>query len=115
MIIYLASPFRAATPWLVEQNVREVEKVALEVAFAGHVPLAPHVMYRAYDKTLPDEFWLAATLRLLERCDAILMLPRWRESAGARAELKHAQSLKMPVFYDLTALVRNAGEVEAMR
>lgn len=30
-VVYIAGPFRAATPWLVEANVRRAEEVALAV------------------------------------------------------------------------------------
>ena len=92
MIIYIAGPFRGATPWDVERNVRIAEEASLEVARAGHVPLCPHTMYRHFDKSLPDAFWLDATLALLTRCDAILMVGAWRDSKGAVAELRAARA-----------------------
>lgn len=100
MIVYLAGPYRAKTPWEVECNVRRAEEASLSVARSGHVPLSPHVLYRFFDKTLPDEFWLHATLELLDRCDAILMLPGWESSAGATAELERARKkFGMKIFY----------------
>lgn len=94
-VLYIAGPFRAANAWLVEQNVRRAEEAALRAAELGWVPLCPHSMTRFFDGTLTDEYWLAATLELLRRCDAILMLPGWQGSAGARAE--HAEAVRLGV------------------
>jgi len=101
VIIYIAGPFRGKTPWEVHRNVHAAEYAALEVARKGHIPLAPHCLYRNFDKALPDEFWLAATITLLERCDAIYMLPRWELSQGATAEHQRATDRGMRVFYEM--------------
>jgi hypothetical protein len=101
MVIYIAGPFRASTPWGVHCNVANAEIAALEIAKRGHVPMVPHCMYRNFDKALPDEFWLAATITLLERCDAILMLPGWERSQGAIAEHQRATDCGMRVFYEM--------------
>lgn len=97
-VVYVAGPFRAKTPWGIEQNIREAETLALEVARIGAVPLCPHTMYRFYQESLPDEFWLEATLELLRRCDAIVLSPRWRESTGSKGEREEALRLGLPVF-----------------
>lgn len=89
-LIYIAGPYRGETPWHVEQNIRAAEEIGLDVARLGAVPVIPHTMYRHYDKSLPDVFWLEATLQLLDVCDAILLLPTWESSAGARYERDHA-------------------------
>lgn len=97
-IVYIAGPFRGETPWAVEQNVREAEALALDVARAGFIPLCPHAMYRHFDKSLPDAFWLEATRELLVLADAILLLPHWQESAGARAERDLAEEIGLPIW-----------------
>lgn len=103
-IIYVAGPFRGPTPWDVECNIRQAEELALQVAKAGAVPLVPHTLYRFFDKSLPDEFWLDATSDLLRRCDAVLLGPRWAESSGARAEKALAEKIEIPVFDSFAAL-----------
>lgn len=97
-VVYIAGPFRANLPWHVELNVREAELWSAHVARVGGVPLCPHTMYRFFDKMQPDEFWLEATSELLRRVDAVLMLPEWELSEGAREEMQLAIRLETPVF-----------------
>jgi hypothetical protein len=97
--VYIAGPFRGETPWLIEQNIRHAECVALSVARLGAIPLCPHTMYRFYQDSLPDEFWLAATRELLRRCDAIMLCRGWQNSAGSRREKVLAEEIGIPVFY----------------
>jgi hypothetical protein len=103
-IIYIAGPFRAPAAWGIEQNIREAERVGLEVARVGAVPLIPHTMYRHFQGACSDDFWLQATSDLLRKSDAVLLLPRWRLSAGARGEERLARTLGLPVFHSLAAL-----------
>lgn len=97
-VVYVAGPYRGPNPWAVEQNIRLAEEVAFTVAQAGCTPLCPHSMFRYFDKTLPDAFWLTATLELLDRCDVVLMVPGWRRSEGACDERKRAEEKGLPVF-----------------
>jgi hypothetical protein len=106
-LIYVAGPFRGPNSWVIECNVREAETMALEVARMGAVPLCPHSMTRFFQGTLPDEYWLEATLEMLRKCDAVVFTARWSQSAGARAENEEAKRLGLPRFFadhGLTAL-----------
>jgi hypothetical protein len=86
-VIYVAGPFRGETPWQVEENIRIAERTGLRVAKAGHIPLIPHTMYRFFDGSASDEFWLEGTQELLRRCDGIVMSVGWERSSGSKAEL----------------------------
>lgn len=97
-VIYVAGPFRAKTPWEIEQNIRDVEALALKIARYGAAPLCPHSMYRYYQNSLPDEFWMEATLELMRRCDAVVLSLRWKGSAGSKGEREEALRLGLPVF-----------------
>lgn len=104
-LIYIAGPYRAKTPWLVEQNIRAAEEVGAAVVTlgAGAYPIIPHTNTRGYFEALCDdaEYWLGATLELMRRCDGVLTMETWRESSGATAERKEALRLGIPVFKSL--------------
>jgi hypothetical protein len=84
--VYIAGPYRGKTSWEVENNIRNAENAGFDVALLGAVPVIPHTMYRHFNGTLEDDFWLRATLSLLKRCDAMLLIPGWRRSEGSLAE-----------------------------
>jgi len=97
-LIYVAGPFRAPTPWAVEQNVRRAEEVALVVARFGGMPVCPHANARYFDGQCTAEFWLNGTVRMLERCDGAVFLPGLDTSKGEAAEWDRAFSLSLPRY-----------------
>ena len=97
-LVYIAGPFRAKTPFLIEENIRSAERIGLKVCEYGAVALIPHTMYRFFQNSLPDDFWLDAGLDLLRKCDAIVMGPGWTTSTGSCREREVAVLLKLPVF-----------------
>jgi hypothetical protein len=97
-IIYIAGKYRGPTPWAVEQNIRAAEEVAAKVIEAGHMPLCTHKNTAHMEGLADDAFFLAGTMELLPRCDAVLCVSNWRVSVGARAEVEEARRLGVPVF-----------------
>lgn len=105
--VYVAGPFRAASGWSVEQNVRRAEAVGLEVAEEGAVAVVPHAMYRHFNGVLPDEYWLEATLDLLRACHGVLLVDGWERSVGARGELEEARRLGLALHVHWDASPRS--------
>ncbi len=97
-LVYIAGPYRHRHAWGREQNIRAAERMGLKLANAGAVPVIPHTMYRHYDGTIEDAYWLDATMQILERCDAVVLCTGWRDSEGSRAEAKRAAELGIPVY-----------------
>lgn len=98
-LVYIAGPYRAATRWQEEQNVRRAEEYGRAVSILGAYPLVPHANTRPYfGGEIPDEFWLEGTLELMRRCDAVLLIEGWENSNGTRAEKLEAERLSIPVF-----------------
>lgn len=51
---------------------------------------------------LDRDDWLAIDLKVLEKCDAIFMMPGWRRSEGARMEYEKAKELELTIHgFDL--------------
>jgi hypothetical protein len=96
--VYIAGPFRAETAWLIEENIRNAERVGLLVASMGAIPFIPHSMYRFFSGEKSDEYWLEATLELMRRADALVLCRGWRDSSGSRGEFEEAKRLGMPIF-----------------
>lgn len=100
-LVYVAGPYRAETREGVELHIQTARAVGLQVARKGWCPVIPHTMLAHLDAAAPsiaDQFWLDATLELMRRCDAVLLLPGWTQSSGTRAEVAEAQRLGLPVF-----------------
>lgn len=96
--IYIAGPYRGANAWEVERNIRRVEELGFRVAEMGGLPVIPHTMYRYWDGTLTDDFWLACGIKLLDVCDAVCVVTGYANSRGTLAEIKHACEIGKAVF-----------------
>lgn len=90
-LVFIAGKFAGANAWEIACNVHAAEAAALRVARLGGMPIVPHSLGQHMFGTLPEEFWRAGCLQLLSRCDGILLLLSWLDSAGARAESNYAQ------------------------
>jgi hypothetical protein len=97
--VYVAGPYRGINSWEVEQNIRSAENYGMQIAKVGAVPVVPHTMYRFWNGTQTDQFWLNATLEILKRCDAIFMCPNWIDSNGSQSEHNFAKNNEIPIFY----------------
>jgi hypothetical protein len=103
-VVFVAGPYRAITPWEMEQNIRLAEGLALAIWGLGAVALCPHTMNRFFQTMVPDHVALEGVLELLRRSDAVYLLVGWERSSGTRAEKAEAERLGIPVFQDMGLL-----------
>jgi hypothetical protein len=105
-VVYVAGRFRGPTAWEIHRNVFAAEHAAMAVAKAGAMPLCPHANTANFHGTCTDAFWLAGTLELLRRCDAVFNFDPARalESVGTQGEIAEARRLGKPVFESIEAL-----------
>lgn len=97
-VVYVAGPLTGKDMWEVRQNVHLAEDWGMAIAELGGVPLMPTSNTEHFYGTLTPEFWYAATIELLKRCDAIFLIEGWTRSKGAVAEREEAQNLGIPIF-----------------
>ncbi len=105
-LVYVAGPYSGATREAVEANIRVAEELGLEVARLGACPVIPHTntSHPKFEEIQGYEFWIAATAKLLTRCDALVTTTNWEHSRGARGEVRLAQEREMPVFHSIGEL-----------
>lgn len=106
-LIYVAGPYRAATRDDIARNIDAARVVGISAAALGWFPVIPHANTAHMELDLPglgDAFWLAGTLEMMERCDAVVLVPGWQNSAGTRGEIIRAEELGIPIFRTLDTL-----------
>ena len=114
-MILIAGPYRSGTnddPVLIKKNVEEMEKFALPIFRAGHVPilgewLALPLVELAGSKKIGDaafnEIFHPIALRLLEKCDAVLRVGS--ASTGADEMVRVGRELGLRIFGSLAEIV----------
>jgi len=88
----------------IEQNIREAEKYQISLAndevgfFCGH----NHTEHFSSRKgaTAPEKFYYDLDFQFLMRAaDAVLAMPNWEQSGGARQEIGWAKENGLKIFY----------------
>lgn len=114
MLIYIAGLY---TKGDIDANISAARKVAIEVWESGNWALCPHLNTAHFEQDCRASYedYMAGDLRMIATCDAILMLPSWQESNGAKIEHEYAKSIGLPIYYypDQTALQRHPTEIRA--
>lgn len=110
--VYIAGPYTGDTRWEQEENVRRAEAMGYQVALLGAYPVIPHANTRHYfSDAQPPTFWYEATMDELQTCHALMMVPGWSSSKGAKAEKAEAERLGIPVFIKIRDLNALLGEL----
>lgn len=104
-LVYIVGPYTGADWIKTGENIDRAEEFSFLVAQLGAMPVCPHSLTRrkSIATAQPYEFWIAGTMRLLERCDAAVTAPGWRNSRGSVGEVARAGELGIPVFHGIQA------------
>ena len=97
-MIYISSAYTNADPLEVEKNVAKARAVAQEIIHLGALMFCPHTHSHGFLGLTHSE-WLTLDLKVLNVCDAILMVNGWQKSKGATMEWQFAQLHGIPTFY----------------
>jgi len=98
MIIYIAGLYSVGN---IDENIANARKAAIEVWESGNVAICPHLNTAHFeiDASLDHDDYIDGDLKILARCDAILMLRNWKISKGAKIENLYALEHKIPIYY----------------
>jgi hypothetical protein len=104
IVVYVAGSYSADSHLAREENILRARLAGMKICRLGAVPIIPHSNTAHFDDVADPEFFYQAGLELVERSDALLMLPFWESSSGSRRERQRALDLQIPVFEDISAL-----------
>jgi hypothetical protein len=109
MILYLAGPYSGD----IDQNIAAARAVAIKVWEAGHIAICPHLNNAHFEQdcSLSYDQYIQGDLKIILRCDCVLMLQDWEKSVGARQERLFAIAHDIPVCTEIPPL----NPVEEMR
>ncbi len=91
-------------------NIRRGIHESLMVVEAGFYPFCPFLDFLFYlmppnSIKVSEKLLKKLDFPWLERCDALLVLSKYRKSQGTKDEIARARELKIPVFYSLDDLI----------
>ncbi len=99
--VFIAGPY---TNGDVAQNVKLAMDVANIIIEEGHAPYCPHLTHFLHmNQAQPYEKWLELDKEYLKICDVLIRLKG--NSNGADGEVKLAEKLNIPIFYNLKELI----------
>jgi len=102
-IVLIAGPyFSNGNKKEIEKNVRKAEKyqVALANAHVGFFCAHNHTEHFQEKAKAQEAFYRELDFEFLKRsADAVLAMPNWKKSEGAKKEVEWAIKNNLPVFY----------------
>ena len=103
MLVYLAGPIRPKGDQTLESNINNAKSIALELWKKDYTVISPHansdLPISLADKEVEALRWLNGDLDIIARCDAVVVLPGWEESAGTKGEIEFAKERNIPITY----------------
>lgn len=99
-ILFICGPGKGKDDEEARRNIANAGNMALGLWDAGYPTICPHLNTIGFSGKISDEELLyEGYLRILEVCTLVVLLPRWETSKGARAEVKRAKELGIPIIY----------------
>lgn len=103
-IVYIAGPYTGDGSYeSIERNIREAEKYQIALANKQVGFFCSHNHTGHFGKKgakVPEEFYYQLGMQFLRRAaDAVLVLPGWDSSWGAKREVEWAKQNGLPIFY----------------
>jgi hypothetical protein len=101
-LVYISGPYSADSHNKIWENINAARAVAAKYWKLGYAVICPHQNTLFMDGIVPNshDVFLNGDLKMIESCDAVIMLPGWKESAGASKERDFALKLNKRIVYE---------------
>jgi hypothetical protein len=102
-IVFIAGPLTTGgdgSREYIEKNIKSAEEYAFALAKAGVGFFCAHTHTSNHHGKAPEDFYYKLDFEILKRAaDAVLALPGWEKSQGAKREVEWAKENNLPIFY----------------
>lgn len=112
-VVYICGPYTGSGETSKIGNILVAKNAAIDIWSMGHAVVCPHMNTMDFElhdigSSIPYETWIEGDLAILKRCDAVVILPGWEASRGAKEEVQFALANKIPIYYwpDVKELVK---------
>lgn len=106
VLVYISGSYRANTIGKMKINIEDAWRRGLEVLNWSNdsnkvifYPVIPHKCSEFMDGVISDDNFLAATLELMKRCDAVAIVAGYESSVGVQEEIRMAKELNIRTYY----------------
>jgi len=101
----------------VRNNIRAAELAGQELALLSDkiCPIVPHLLWGLWDGLKAEDYFLECGRAVLGMCNAILVLPSYKNSEGSKREIELARKSGKHIFYypqDMPKITEYVNKVE---
>jgi hypothetical protein len=102
-VIYISGKLSAGN---IRENTSIARKAAVKLWELGYTVICPHLNTIDFHVDCDIDYtdYIEGDLVIIDRCDAILMLPGWQESRGALVEHYYAKEKGKKIFFSIEEL-----------
>jgi len=109
-VVYVAGAMNADNILDVLANISRGVKLGQEVLKEGHAPIVPHLdiafkLQGGDDFNIPMDMYYKYTLKIMTKCDAVIVCEKSETSNGTIREIETANDLGIPVYYSIEEFI----------
>lgn len=100
LLVYVSGPYSPTTEGDTDYNIRRARAICATLWDEGYAVICPHMNTAHFEQysTASYEDYIAGDLRMVRGCDAMVMVPDWELSRGAKTEREYAEQKGIPVY-----------------